>query len=302
MIASLKSQLAFSMIELIVVIVLLGIVGSVAGVLITKPIEAYRDQARRQQLVDQGEMSLRQIARDVRRALPNSLRVATVGGGWALEMVNTVDGARYRDEATTLDYTGDIHWLDFTQPDDQFNFLGQLNSLDSADFAAGGLRLVIYNTSATSPGSNIYTEAADTGDYQGIITRGDMTFTLSTISPGTSSDEHNLLFSNAFLFTRQSPGQRMFVVDGPVSYLCDPATSRITRYSGYAYAATQPTIAADFTGGSSGVVVSQLNGCALNYNVGTAQRGGIVTVSITLTSAANENLTLLHQIHVANLP
>ncbi|MFT5221226.1 MAG: MSHA biogenesis protein MshO [Planctomycetota bacterium] len=290
------------MIELIVVIVLLGIVGSVAGVLITKPIEAYRDQARRQQLVDQGEMSLRQIARDVRRALPNSLRVTPVAGGWALEMVNTVDGARYRDEATTLDYTSDIHWLDFTQPDDQFNFLGRLNNLASADFAAGGLRLVIYNTSATSPGSNIYAEAADISDYQGIITRGDMSFTLGTLSPGTSSEEDYLIFSDAFMFTRKSPGQRLFVVDGPVSYICDLATSRITRYSGYSFAASQPTVAADFSGGSSGVVVSQINSCAINYDVGSAQRGGIVTTSITLTSAASENITLLHQIHVANLP
>ena len=55
--------------------------GSGAGLLITRPIEAYGDQLRRQQLVDQAEMVLRQIARDVRRALPNSIRITTFSGG-----------------------------------------------------------------------------------------------------------------------------------------------------------------------------------------------------------------------------
>ncbi|MBT8434588.1 MAG: prepilin-type N-terminal cleavage/methylation domain-containing protein, partial [Gammaproteobacteria bacterium] len=68
-------QSGFSLVELIVVVVLLGILASGAGLLILQPIEAYDDQVRRQQLVDQGEMALRQIARDVRRALPNSVRI-----------------------------------------------------------------------------------------------------------------------------------------------------------------------------------------------------------------------------------
>lgn len=84
--------------ELIVVVVLLGVLAGGGGLLILQPIEAYDDPVRRQQLVDQGEMALRQIARDVRRALPNSVRVTPVGAGFAVEMVNTVDGARYRDE------------------------------------------------------------------------------------------------------------------------------------------------------------------------------------------------------------
>ena len=61
-------QAAFTLLELITVIVLLGVLAAGAGLLITTPIDAYNDQLRRQQLVDQAEMALRQIARDVRRA------------------------------------------------------------------------------------------------------------------------------------------------------------------------------------------------------------------------------------------
>ena len=48
------SQSGFSLLELIVVVVLLGILASAGGLLILQPIEAYDDQVRRQQLVDQG--------------------------------------------------------------------------------------------------------------------------------------------------------------------------------------------------------------------------------------------------------
>ena len=58
------SKANFWRMELILVIVLLGVLASGAGLLITRPIAAYNDQLRRQQLVDQGEMALRNISLD----------------------------------------------------------------------------------------------------------------------------------------------------------------------------------------------------------------------------------------------
>ena len=115
----------FSLLEIIVVIVLLGILAAGAGLLITRPIEAYTDQIRRAQLVDSAEMALRRVAVDVRRALPNSIRVVDNSpNGWALEMVNTVDGARYRDEFGGS-FSTDDDILEFTLSGDQvFNLLG----------------------------------------------------------------------------------------------------------------------------------------------------------------------------------
>ena len=285
-----RLQNGFSLVELIVVVVLLGVLASGAGLLITNPIEAYQDQVRRQQLVDQGEMALRQIARDVRRALPNSIRITAVGAGSALEMVNTVDGARYRDEFGGI-YTVDPDFiLDFASADTVFNLLGPLSN--PAAFSANN-RLVIYNTSA-----NIYAEAVDV-DNQGIITNAATTLGFASLNPGVNQEDQ-ITLSAPFQFTQQSPGQRAFFVDSSTSYVCDPAGNQIQRYAGYGFRASQPTTAADF-GVAPGKVISELSSCSFSYSAGTAQRGGILTVEISI-SDSGETINLLHQIHVVNVP
>lgn len=287
-----SAQAGFSLIELIVVVVLLGVLASGAGLLITNPIEAYEAQVRRQQLVDQGEMALRQIARDVRRALPNSIRITAVGAGTALEMINTVDGARYRDEqgGSFSGPMGPDYVLDFAIPDDSFNLLGKLNN--PLEFDSGN-RLVIYNTSP-----NIYAEAVDI-DNQGIITPAGISLGFNSLGVGLELEDQ-ITLDTPFLFTQQSPGQRLFFVDSSISYICDPAGSQILRYAGYGFRAVQPTAPADF-GVASGKVVSVLSGCSFNYSAGSAQRGGIVTIEITI-SDSGESVNLLHQVHVVNVP
>ena len=281
-------QAAFTLLELITVIVLLGVLAAGAGLLITTPIDAYNDQLRRQQLVDQAEMALRQIARDVRRALPNSIRTSTVGAGWALEMVNTIDGARYRDEIGGV-FVNDTDILGFSASDSDFNFLGQFNFL-SIGAVAASQRLVIYNTIP----ANIYSDAV-LSPNPGIITPAATTLTLSN-----NGIEHHINMNPAFQFLQQSPAQRAFIVDGPISYICNPGTGRITRYSNYAYQIAQPTVAPG--GAQNGPVVTQASGCSINYTAGTPQRGGILTFQIVLDDSTGESISLLHQVHVENVP
>lgn len=282
-----SAQAGFSLVELIVVVVLIGLLAGGAGLLILQPIEAYDDQVRRQQLVDQGEMALRQIARDVRRALPNSIRVNTVGTGWAVEMVPVMDGARYRDEneaGFALASADDI--LDFANPagDAAFNLLGGLNNPLVANY-----RVVIYNTSDAT----LYADAA-ANNNPGVISPSTETI---GVGPSNYADEDRITLSASFRFAQQSPGQRVFFVDQPISYICDPSTNRIMRHTNYSFNALQSTA----PGGNSAPVITQLNGCSMTYTAGTAQRGGILSVEIAIDDSG-ESINLLHQIHVVNLP
>jgi MSHA biogenesis protein MshO len=288
-----RKQTGFSLIELIIVIVLLGVLSSGAGLLITKPIQAYNDLLRRQQLVDQAEMALRQIARDIRGALPNSIRIVpNVGtGGWALEMANTVDGARYRDEQG-VGFMTDADTLDFSSADTDFNLLG---TFDAATDLTGN-RLVVYNTDPTVFYNNAAANAAD-----GVVTPAGTTFSTSL-----TINEDRITMTPGFQFSEQSPGQRIFLIDGPISYICDPSVgnTNIVRYSGYAFQSTQLTTGPDLLAltPASGDVVTQVSTCDIGYASGAAQRGGIITISLTLSDSTGESISLLHQVHVLNAP
>src|SRR5450830_1516821 len=87
----------FTLIEVIMVIAIIGIIAGMVAVFITKPVQGYIDTVRRAELTDTADVALRRLTRDVRLALPNSLRVTTTGGMNYIEFIMTSAGGRYRD-------------------------------------------------------------------------------------------------------------------------------------------------------------------------------------------------------------
>ena len=83
----------FSLFELVLVMTLTGIMVAVVAPLITQPVTSYIDVSRRTTLVDAAESAIRRMQRDLRHALPNSIRII---GGTTLESLYAVDGGRYR--------------------------------------------------------------------------------------------------------------------------------------------------------------------------------------------------------------
>src|SRR5712691_6094236 len=101
-----------TLIELVVVIATLGIIAAVAVVLIRQPLDAYRASALRAELSDVADTALRRIERDVKLALPNSIRVTpNTGTPVYMELLLTRNGGRYRSQKDASG-AGDI--LDFT--------------------------------------------------------------------------------------------------------------------------------------------------------------------------------------------
>ena len=68
------SQCGFTLIELIMVIVIMGVVGGMVSVFMKGPIDAYISGGRRAALTDTADTTVRRMARDLHKALPNSLR------------------------------------------------------------------------------------------------------------------------------------------------------------------------------------------------------------------------------------
>src|SRR5512139_2377700 len=92
---------------------------------ISGPVRGFADQTRRARLVDSADTALQRMIRDVRRALPNSVRTTTAGGASALELLSTLDGARYRAQPPGTP----AQILDFAAADGSFNVLGPFTQL-----------------------------------------------------------------------------------------------------------------------------------------------------------------------------
>lgn len=284
-----STQKGFTLVELVITIVLMTIVISFMSVFIAGPIKAFNDQGRRAELVDVAENSLRRIARDIRRALPNSVRVTSSGSVVALELLNTVDGARYRNRPPPGNPSKRLR---FTGPDDAFNSIGTFSGI-TRPFSSTTHYLSVYNVGV--PGANAY-------ELANVITPPGTRIDIDTDAvPG----EDNVRLTPAFQFAYASPGQRIYLVDRPVSYLCDTVAGTLTRYSGYAITANQADRDSNGellgAGADMTLVADNVSTCSAAYTAGTAERAGLVSLTISITDAG-ETVSLLHQVHVDNVP
>lgn len=284
----------FSLIELVMVIVLIGALASVSSVFIAGPVSGFIDSNRRAALVDIAETALQRMTREIHYALPNSIRASNNGTQFAVEYLNTLTGGRYRALQAT---GGPSNKLNFNVNSDSFDILGGLPSFALVDTAGGTGRaaclnntvdcLVIYNTGTTATDFNAYN-----GDNIAAITavsNASMTFDNSDI-PG-------------WRFPAMSPNNRFFVVNGPVSFVCDSSTGELLMYQGYNITAGQPLTAASF-GVAGAVLADKVSDCSANtflYNAGAGVRYGLVVIRLTI-SADGESVSLLQQAHVLNAP
>ncbi len=282
-------QQAFTLVELVVTIALSTIVVSFMAVFIAGPVAGFNDQTRRAELVDLGENALRRVARDIRRALPNSVRVTTNAGVVALEMLNSVDGVRYRERPPP---GNPDKRLNFNQADTAFNSIGRFTQI-TKPFSSTAHYLSIYNVGV--PGANAY-------ELANVITPPG---TQIDIDDDSTPGEDNIRLTPGFQFAYGSPAQRLFLVDGPVTWLCDPLGGTLRRYAGYGIATNQSDrdSHAELTaaGAVSTVVSDRIDNCSVSYAPGTAQRSGLVTLAMSVAEAG-ERVSLLHQVHVDNVP
>jgi len=276
----------FTMIEMIVVIVITGIIAGAVAVFIRLPVQGYVDAARRAEMTDIADAALRRMGRDLRLALPNSVRITD--GGATLEFLLTRTGGRYR---VADNGAGSGDFLDFTQNDSSFDQFGPLATGTGQSIVNNRDLLVVYNLGIS--GANAYA--------------GDNTATISGTSPPTIgvpllANETRIYFA-AKKFPFESPGARFQVVEGPVTYACDTTTGKLTRYWAYAISTTQPpaaTLAAS-SAASRALVATNVSACVFDYTPGVTARGGVVALTLKIAESG-ESAQLYHEVHVSNVP
>lgn len=273
----------FTMIELVVVMVLLTIIGASVAVFMRPAIVAYTDTRSRAALSDMGDTALRRMARDIRQAVPNSLRTPAIT---CFELTPTLTGGRYRMGPNAA---GTAAFVDTSQPTTSFDVLSTLsrtpavgdfvviNNQNGNDVHAGVNRSAI--TAVSTPSSD-----------QGTLR---LSITSMQVSPGYNGGRFQVV-ANA----EQSV---FYVCDNPgLSADGSTGTGTLYRIKGN-FSAAYPTSCPATTGGA--ILATQVSRCRFIYdpNKGATQQSGFVYLELALTRNA-ETASLSHGAHVVNVP
>jgi MSHA biogenesis protein MshO len=261
---------------MVIVIAITGIVAAAVAVFMRRPVEGYVDAARRAELTDIADTALRRVTRDLRTALPNSVRVDATGK--YIEYLQTSGGGRYRGD---LDSGGLGNILDFTSVDTAFDVIGPVPTLTGTE------SIVVYNLTSDPL---VTTANAYYGDNRGTsASSAGSTVSFTAPKPGGVSSP----------FPFSSPGKRFQVVQYPVTYRCDLGTGQLTRYWNYTIVLAQPTPP---SGGSSALLADNITACNFTYTTSaTSGRTGVVSLSLQI-ERNGEKVQLFQQVHVNNVP
>jgi len=287
-----KCSRGFTLIEMVMVIVIMGVIAGMVAVFIRSPVQGYVDSVRRAELTDAADVALRRISRDVRLALPNSLRVLSTGGSNYIEFIMTSTGGRYRDPADGSTTGNFLSYSDAT--DVAFDVLG---AMPSSPAMIVGDYVVIYNLGEGYSPANAYV----TSDPCTSCNRAKIT--------GISGSVVTLA-SNPFASQSPplpSPSSRFQVVPGgirAVTYACSTTISaNLKRYANYGFNAAQSAPADPPVSPATSSKLASGATCSVDYTSSATGRSGLLYISLTLADASSgESVTLFQEIHVDNSP
>lgn len=275
------TQTGFTLVELIMVIVILGAIGGAVAVFMRGPIDAYFDTARRAGIADVADTTVRRMARDIRKALPNSIRLGGSGGNQCIEFIPTRMGARYRAQDITP-VPSDNSALRFDAADTAFNMLGLNAALPADQRIQANDRVVVYNL-------GIAAASAYLGNNTALVTA-------VAVSPLSANETLISLTGNTTVFPLESPSKRFHVIpfdETVVSYQC--SGGRLYRNANYGYGTSCPAP----TVGTTPVIATE---ATCNFAYSTVDiRNALVQLALTFSSAG-ESASIYHEVHVDNTP
>lgn len=264
-------QSGFTFIELIVAITISVVVVGFIATFIAVPVQSHMAQARRSELDASAEAVTHWMSQDVRGALPNSLRAATVGGRPSVEMIDVAAVTIYRDAGIEGDP------LNFAAPDNQFDILGLP--------AVAGNRYVVVDNRGT-PGRNAY------------VLAGVPNVIAPAVVNGASS---TITLSPPFRFAGPSTHRRAFLVSQTtpvVRYECDLVARTLRRYDSLPITAAMGVLLA---GTPSQVIASDVTACTFTTRAGNTDHGGLLLMRVTVsrvTNGATDTLRVMKQLKV----
>ena len=294
-------QRGFTLVEAVVVMVLIGILSGIMVLFIRKPVQQYVDAAERADLTDVADLSLRRMTRELRGALPNSIRILNITGGTMVEFIPVKSGGLYLDAS---DDAGATPYLSFTDNSKlSFAVVGTMSVTPAA-----GDYVVVYNLGPGFSRADAYSNVAGSMNRASLNASGTVTPTWT--APSNTATLINMQ-SNPFAVSgatipNASPSHRFQIVSKPVTFRCAPLVAGgpvvLTRHWNYGF---NDNVVDPLGSGSSAVLATNVNSCSFTYNNTVNLQHGLINLTVSLgraTSSANENVTLTQQVNVENTP
>jgi len=275
-------QSGYTLIELVVVISLSAIVMGFMAMFLAAPVHAYFAQERRTDLTDSANNAMRSVEADIRSALPESVRVLSLGADWAVEMLAAEGMARYNPGTAPGD-------LNIGAPSNSFTTRGFLAPLG---FLPPNTFLVVNNGAG--------------GDAYSPLSTGRTPQAGMTIEVKGPPDAQTIEFTPAMTFvTPPSPTNRIYYVRQPISYICNIAAGTLTKFWNYTTdplqinRATQAQLLG--AGASMSIVARNLASCDFRVTPSAANFGGIVRMRMNFVRDS-ETVRVFDQAQVENRP
>ena len=279
----LRQQNGFTLIEIIVSIIIVGIVSATVSQIIGRYLENYDAVSRRTLMQTAAQLAVERISREVRHALPNSICIDN-GGACVSTPQNKMYFVSIKDAGYYQDTTGSYpnmakKALPITPlSDNEFDIISEtdkanLNVIEGTDW------LAVYNIN----NSNIYA-----GNNARKIN------TLTNIVPAAGEQIIRVQLDSNFSFPLHSP-QRRFHIIKPHSTLFFLQGSNLMWGKSANDFVNPDTVAA------SHLLLEKVTNLSFSFKGGSLQRSGLLHIDLTVEDEG-EQIHIVHEAHVYNVP
>lgn len=289
-----NNEQGFTLIELVAVIVILGVLALATVRFIGFGTQIYYEANNRQLVLSQSRFAIERMTREIRSAIPNSIRVSA--DNRCIEFVPIKASGAYRDDVEAE--------LAPISPESSSNMdvMGWLGAYETDD------KLYIYPTEYAHIYDELSQRKAVLGDPDGA---GALPFT------GTAP-ELNITFASVAEFEEHSPKRRYYTADHSISYCFITNTINYDLYrftedefteDDYINDQTVPITKAQVLNISGVLMAERLtndfsdsNRLPFSFNSPTLQRNSVVNLYLEFQANTDENMFFNHEVHIPNVP